>query len=937
MAYDSIWKNGLIYKLIKKYDYNGNLIAWLMEYLTNRETRVVYNGIKTPWRKSLDNLPQGSTLSTILFILFLNFVDIGNKNHFKFLRKKLETIKNRRIENNDNNTNEMKIMADCKNEKERTELIEMERSNFRIEFANFADDGTLCMVPLDYKCKLTEKIKYNYRFNMQDSIEKFLDWTLFNQLIIKGSKCSSISFSNKTNFTAYVYKLNGDSIELIHARDHAPQYCKHNYRLQYTDGLKRLDENYFNNLMEDNGDGDLKNLDENGNQKQTNTKHINNIKNINKFKYLTKEQKQKQNRLDKRTVHELPESVRLLGVHFDPKLYLNHHIELLLEKAEKKLYCLHKMAKCKFYNFNSFTIYKLFECVIRPKLEYAICTISSSKKWKQIEKIQKRAYRMVLKAKSDTPSIELKEILNYKSITNKLQEAQIKLWHKYKRAPSDMLQHFTFNFWKLYILNNGGDKNLNKNLRNRKMNTNEKFNINGDHFNFISKSPLSRAYQMVREITPTNQFIFSKRCPSVIKPPPTYLHTYPNNITTTSTTKTNYKNKMDEKNNVVFFSDGSCKPNPGPGGAGYYSTNFTIEGKMNCINHDTTINYCELYAIWMILKDYLNYLNLNFVSLDNCKNIQIFTDSKFVCNILNINGYPEYDDHYRLLQKIFRLLTKLKSFNILVEIIKIPSHSGIMENHTVDAIANRAATIAKNCKYGKSKYFKYNTFYNPVHVDISIDLKRLHYKQRQDRKKEWETRNNNWKKDSLDENMYKGNMIFHKMMMGHNGYVRKNTNDMKNELKYLKPYEASIITKLRTECINLNGYKNFRFNDHNNGYYELCKYCKVPETVQHFLIDCGGQQHKLALEMNSMETNYNASRNIFKQRLKKIDSFFKNRANFNVINILFPHTWQIKPQRNDKNYKIKIQNGIKRRICIFKELIEFIHRTKRFKREKFGI
>ena len=67
-AYDSVWKNGLIHKLINKYGYNGNLIAWLMEYLSDRLTRVVYNGVKTPWRKSLDNLPQGSTLSKILFV-----------------------------------------------------------------------------------------------------------------------------------------------------------------------------------------------------------------------------------------------------------------------------------------------------------------------------------------------------------------------------------------------------------------------------------------------------------------------------------------------------------------------------------------------------------------------------------------------------------------------------------------------------------------------------------------------------------------------------------------------------------------------------------------------------------------------------------------------------------------------------------------------------
>ena len=59
--------------------------------------------------------------------------------------------------------------------------------------------------------------------------------------------------------------------------------------------------------------------------------------------------------------------------------------------------------------------------MIRPKLEYTLCTVSSSKKWKLIENIQKRAYRMVPKAKPDTPTMEIKEILNYKPMKNKLE------------------------------------------------------------------------------------------------------------------------------------------------------------------------------------------------------------------------------------------------------------------------------------------------------------------------------------------------------------------------------------------------------------------------------------------------------------------------------------------------------------------------------------
>ena len=109
----------------------------------------------------------------------------------------------------------MKIISDCRNEKEKTELLEMERSNFRIEMANFADDCTFCMVPMDYKCNLTDKIKFNYRSNMQYGVVKFFDWTKYNQLIIENTKCSSISFCNKKDFVAYVIMVMLHQNELL--------------------------------------------------------------------------------------------------------------------------------------------------------------------------------------------------------------------------------------------------------------------------------------------------------------------------------------------------------------------------------------------------------------------------------------------------------------------------------------------------------------------------------------------------------------------------------------------------------------------------------------------------------------------------------------------------------------------------------------------------
>ena len=60
----------------------------------------------------------------------------------------------------------------------------------------------------------------------------------------------------------------------------------------------------------------------------------------------------------------LPESVRILGVFFNPVLYFNDHLKIVMEKAEKKLHCLLKLAYCKYYRFKPQTILKLFESVI---------------------------------------------------------------------------------------------------------------------------------------------------------------------------------------------------------------------------------------------------------------------------------------------------------------------------------------------------------------------------------------------------------------------------------------------------------------------------------------------------------------------------------------------------------------------------------------------
>ena len=86
----------------------------------------------------------------------------------------------------------------------------------------------------------------------------------------------------------------------------------------------------------------------------------------------------------------------------------------------------------------------------------------------------------------------LMETVNGKTMDEKLKELQIKMWRKYKRAPKYLLQNETFKQWIEYIERNDDTcKALNGALT-----------INPVKLNYVSKSPLSRAYNTVKSLYP---------------------------------------------------------------------------------------------------------------------------------------------------------------------------------------------------------------------------------------------------------------------------------------------------------------------------------------------------------------------------------------------------------------------------------------------------
>ena len=337
-AYDSVWIEGLIYRMINDYKYDGNIIAWYLSFFDDRYTRVKYNGKKTEWRKALKNLPQGQTDSTILFVIFLNNIDLLNIHN---LAKKLKLcVQEDNLDNNDGNKKEYdiksifsKINEWTKNKvigNEDKDIVKIKRpkfmniATFNIVFMNFADDCALAMKPMKEMCELTKKIKFNYRWNLQGGINNFFEFTRFFHLVIAKSKCSTVSFSRKRFFRAYVYKLDGKSLDLIHSRTNGPQDCIHNEQTQYLNPFKTMEEG--------NGDSDLENLNNDGEKiicsgRMESTDPKNKIFRIKKSGKQGKRQEYSKN--------ELPESVRILGVYFDPEMYFNEHIRIVTKKVRK--------------------------------------------------------------------------------------------------------------------------------------------------------------------------------------------------------------------------------------------------------------------------------------------------------------------------------------------------------------------------------------------------------------------------------------------------------------------------------------------------------------------------------------------------------------------------------------------------------------------------
>ena len=82
-VFDKLWHKGLVYKL-RLFGFSGDLLPLLIDFLTNRNQRVVLNGQNSSWVDIKAGVPQGSTLRPPFFLLYTNDVTENLNSNLKF-------------------------------------------------------------------------------------------------------------------------------------------------------------------------------------------------------------------------------------------------------------------------------------------------------------------------------------------------------------------------------------------------------------------------------------------------------------------------------------------------------------------------------------------------------------------------------------------------------------------------------------------------------------------------------------------------------------------------------------------------------------------------------------------------------------------------------------------------------------------------------------
>ncbi|CAG2215405.1 RNASEH1 [Mytilus edulis] len=248
-----------------------------------------------------------------------------------------------------------------------------------------------------------------------------------------------------------------------------------------------------------------------------------------------------------------------------------------------------------------------------------------------------------------------------------------------------------------------------------------------------------------------------------------------------------------KKNTTLAFTDGSCKGNPGPCGAGaaILISNSTEHVELTQpVSNRGSILLGELVAIKLVI-DFLIIPN----NRKNTESIKIFSDSQSAIGILTLNW--KSDNYGKTIHDIKIGILALKSEGIIVSIEWTPGHADIQGNELADQLAKKAAQEAEKIQ--------------SIPIFTKQDIQ----------------------KGAKDSVMLKWQNRWDTSEKGRRYYAFQQ--NVKNTIPKDKPSTEiyRITTSLRTGYCNLNSYKSMICP----ALIDKCS-CGQIETVDHYLLDC---------------------------------------------------------------------------------------------------
>lgn len=284
------------------------------------------------------------------------------------------------------------------------------------------------------------------------------------------------------------------------------------------------------------------------------------------------------------------------------------------------------------------------------------------------------------------------------------------------------------------------------------------------------------------------------------------------------------------QNSMHIYTDGS-KSDSGRVSSAFFVKEKDLKFKYR-ITDKLTIYTAELVAI----RETLNWVIQNENRFNNVHNIAIFSDSKSSLESLNKEKSAERPN---LLIEILETLTKIHT---KITFVWIPAHVGLPGNEIADQLAKSAINSAN------------------IDLEVAFEARELYPMVQQYITKKWQEC---WDKNPT-LNHYK---ILEPKVNNKGKFIGKNCR--KNQVQ---------ITRLRLGACCLNTHLQ-KIGCHPDG---LCDSCKVPDTIEHFILSC--TKTNIATNLQNKCAKLNVGFNIINclSRPDLIDCICKNISNFKL-------------------------------------------------------